>query len=147
MRNTGTAYVGKWGEYIVIAELLRRGYDVYAPLVDNQGIDCIIRRGDNDYVDLQIKARSKNCQLQNAGSFNGMKILKPREKYFFILYSERVRTYWIFPSTDLVAEAVENKEGKTKGKFSITLTGQKNKEPYPLPEYTKYENKFDLLRT
>ena len=133
MRNTGTAYVGKWGEYIVIAELLRRGYDVYTPLVDNQGIDCIIRRGDNDYVDLQIKARSKDCQLKNAGSFNGMKIPKPREKYFFLFYSERAKTYWIFPSTDLVAEANKNKGGKTKGKFSITLTGQKKRRTIPPP--------------
>ena len=53
-----TASFGKRQEYIAIAELLKRGHDVYMTLVDDQQIDCIIRRGDHDYIDLQIKARS-----------------------------------------------------------------------------------------
>lgn len=32
-------------EFGAIAELLRRGYDVYVTLVDDQGIDCIVRQG------------------------------------------------------------------------------------------------------
>jgi len=40
-----SASFGKRQEFIVIAELLRRGYDVYQTLVDDQQIDCIIRKG------------------------------------------------------------------------------------------------------
>lgn len=39
-----TASFGKRQEYVVIAELLRRGFDVYQTLVDDQGIDCVIRQ-------------------------------------------------------------------------------------------------------
>lgn len=39
-----TASFGKRQEYVVIAELLRPGLDVYATLVDDQGIDCVIRQ-------------------------------------------------------------------------------------------------------
>jgi hypothetical protein len=34
---------GKRQEYIAVAELLRRGYDVYMTLVDDQQIDCVVR--------------------------------------------------------------------------------------------------------
>ncbi|WP_229725834.1 hypothetical protein, partial [Calditerricola satsumensis] len=39
-----SASFGKRQEYVVIAELLRRGFDVYQTLVDDQGIDCVIRQ-------------------------------------------------------------------------------------------------------
>jgi len=41
-----------------MSELLKQGFDVYMTLVDDQGIDCIIRRNENCYIDVQIKARS-----------------------------------------------------------------------------------------
>jgi len=58
MRFRDSASFGKRQEYTVIAELLRRGFDVYATLVDDQGIDCIIRLNEKKYIDIQIKARS-----------------------------------------------------------------------------------------
>jgi len=30
-------------EYVVIGELLKRGFDVYKTLVDDQQIDCVLR--------------------------------------------------------------------------------------------------------
>ena len=146
MGNTGTAYLGKWGEYIAIAELLRRGFDVYIPLVDNQGIDCVIRHSDNDYVELQIKARSADCERENAGKFTRLKIPKPRENYFFIFYSEQAKTFWILPSTYLVAKARKNKTGDNKGTYNINLTGVKKGEAYALSKYSEYENNFEILR-
>ena len=142
------ASFGKRQEYIAVAELLRRGYDVYMPLVDDQQIDCIIRRGDHDYVDLQIKARSRDCKPANAGRF-ALDIPNPREKYFFLFYSESIKTYWIFPSNKLVTIFLPNKKGKNKGKYNVRLTGfRKNKGGvYARPEFRQYENNFGLLRT
>jgi hypothetical protein len=34
-------------EYVAVAELLPRGFDVYTTLVDDQQIDCIIRHEKN----------------------------------------------------------------------------------------------------
>ena len=70
-------------------------------LVDDQQIDCVIRRGDHDYIDLQIKAKSKKCKPGNAGIFAPLKIPNPRDKYFFLLYCERIDTYWTLPSSGM----------------------------------------------
>jgi hypothetical protein len=42
MSYRDTASFGKRQEFIVIAELLRRGFDVYLTLVDDQGISSVI---------------------------------------------------------------------------------------------------------
>ena len=145
------ASFGKQREYIAIAKLLELKFDVYTPLVDDQGIDCIIRRGDNDYVELQLKARSKTCRLEDAGRFSAMKIPEPRKNYFFLFYSaqaaqaEQTGIYWIFPSLKLVSEASKNKKGANAGKYSITLTRQKKGKVYPREEYSEYINNFELL--
>lgn len=44
MDHRSTASFGKRQEYIAVAELLRRGFDVYMTLVDDQQIDCVIRQ-------------------------------------------------------------------------------------------------------
>ena len=157
MENTGRtqgkyrhrASFGKRQEYIAIAELLRHDYDVYMTLVDDQQIDCVIRRGDHDYVDLQIKARSNDCQPTDAGRFAAMEIPNPREKYFFLFYCEQIDTYWIFPSTKLVELASQNKKGKNVGKYHINLTGCSKRKGgvYALPKFSEYQDNFELLRT
>ena len=141
------ASFGKRQEYIAIAELLRHGYDVYMPLVDDQQIDCVIRRDNHDYVDLQIKARSKDCQPKDAGRFAAMEILEPRKKYFFLFYCEQIDTYWIFPSINLVELASQNKQGKNVGKYHINLTGFKENKVYAFDKFCQYQNNFEILRT
>ena len=141
------ASYGKRREYIAIAELLQRGCDVYIPLVDDQGIDCIIRRDDHDYIELQIKAKSKNCRPGNAGTIAPLKIPNPRGNYYFLFYCEYVDTYWIFPSIDLVKKARMTKTGKNKGTYSINLTRQRKGEVYARKEYSEYEDNFELLMT
>ena len=56
MNHRSSASFGKRQEYVAIAELLRRGLDVYMTLVDDQQIDCIIRQekgGDLRYLNIQ----------------------------------------------------------------------------------------------
>lgn len=147
IRFRDRASFGKRQEFIVIAEMLRRGFDVYIPLVDDQQIDCILRRSANDYVDIQIKARSKDCLPYDAGRFAAMDIPNPRERYFFIFYSEQADSYWVFPSMKLVELASRNKKGTNVGKYHINLTGYSAKrgEVYPNPRFDEYKNKFELL--
>ena len=144
-----SASFGKRQEFIAVAELLRRGFDVYMTLVDDQQIDCIIRleddRGNLRYLDIQIKARSADCAQINAGRFAAMEIRRPRQNFYFIFYSEQANTYWIMPSLDLVQEANQNKEGKNKGKFSINFCNVTANRAKPRPRFRKFENNFDLL--
>jgi len=144
------ASFGKRQEFIAVSELLKRGFDVYIPLVDDQQIDCVIRKNVNGkpvYLDIQIKARSKDCKPSDAGRFAGMEIINPRKNYFFIFYSEQLDKYWVIPSQELVKIAYQNKKGKNVGKYHINLAGyrKKSKEVYPLPKFRKWENNFEVL--
>lgn len=143
-----SASFGKRQEYIAVAELLRRGYDVYMTLVDDQQIDCVVRQekdGRLRYLDIQIKARSKDAATKNAATFAAMEIRQPRENFFFIFYSEQANTYWIIPSLELIKEARRNKTGQNKGRYSISFTNLTKDSVKPRPRFKKYENAFHLL--
>lgn len=145
-RFRSSASFGKRQEYIAVAELLRRGHDVYMTLVDDQQIDCVIRQekdGQLRYLDIQIKARSFDAK--NPGLFAAMEVRSPRENFYYIFYSESANMYWIIPSLELIEEAHQNKEGKNRGKYSITFANAGSKKTNPRPRFAKYENAFELL--
>ncbi len=140
------ASFGKRQEYVAFAELLKRGFDVYSTLVDDQQIDCIIR-GPGDqlrYLDIQIKARSK--EAKNAGMFSALTIRSPRSNFFFMFYSEAADTYWIMPSLDIVEKANKTKTGKHIGIMSLNFTNTLvSGEVRPRPKWDFYKNNFDQL--
>jgi hypothetical protein len=142
------ASFGKRMEFVVIAELLRRGYDVYQTLVDDQGIDCVVRLEKDSapgYLDIQIKARSKDIDPAYAAFFAAMDIPNPRPNYFFIFYSEQVDTFWFVPSLDLAKIAIQNRTGKNKGKYSINFCRRQAGRAAPDPKFARYQNAFHLL--
>lgn len=150
-----TASFGKREEFIAMSELLKRGFDVYLTLVDDQGIDCIIRKANDDeepkYLDLQIKARSKDCKPYDAARFAAMTIHKPRKNYWFIFYSEQLDKYWVINSLELTKSGIasKNKRGKNTGKWHINLAkySKKTNTPSPNPRFDKFrdENGFAEL--
>lgn len=135
-----TASFGRRHEYIAAAELLRRGFDVYMTLVDDQGIDCVIRLDENHYIDVQIKARSRIAK--HPAFFAAMKF-KARQNLWFIFFTELTGHYWVMPSRDVARLSIRNKNGKHKGKYSLTVprldTGKKAKR------FGKYAMKQDLI--
>jgi hypothetical protein len=144
--HRSSASFGKRQEYVAIAELLRRGHDVYMTLVDDLQIDCVIRQekeGKLRYLDIQIKARSQDAK--NPGTFSAMEIRQPRKDFFYIFYSEQAKTYWIVPSLELIKEANQGKSGKNKGTYRIVFTNNLKKGASPRPRFKKYENAFHLL--
>ena len=54
-RLTSSIRKGALGELKVIADLLEKGYDVYAPVVDDNGIDFIVSNGTN-MRSIQVKS-------------------------------------------------------------------------------------------
>ncbi|NHB70424.1 hypothetical protein [Perlabentimonas gracilis] len=153
MTNNKNATYGKRQEYKAIAKLLELGFDVYTTLVDDKGIDCIIRIDSQRYMDVQIKARSiDNCMLKYRGFFPQISIPNPRENYFFVLFSEQVDSYWVIPSLDIVSMASsggynisEMKSGKNIGKYSVRILSNKG---IPLPQFERYKNErgFSFLK-
>lgn len=143
MSYRDSASFGKRQEYVVVAELLKRGLDVYMTLVDDQGIDCIIRIDEKNYIDIQIKARSKNAKQWN---FFAAMTIEPKNNYFFIFYLESNNSFWVIPSHDVVKYAVTNKTGKNAGKHSLTLPKSETSGKAKLFAKYKGDAGFELLR-
>jgi hypothetical protein len=131
----------------VIAEMLKRNYDVYLTLVDDQQIDCIVRLEREPfpvYIDIQIKARSKKAK--NPGTFAAMEIRKPRPNFYFIFCSEAAEEYWIMPSLEVAKLAARGKSGKAIGRYRLVFTNTNVKgEVRPRPKWEKWRHKFELL--
>ena len=143
MKYRDTASFGKRQEYSVVAELLKRGFDVYMTLVDDQGIDCIIRLNSERYLDIQIKARSKEVKQWN---FFAALSFEPRNNYYFIFYTEKNNTFWVIPSNDVVELGIKNKTGRNAGKISLSLPRTEEGDKAEKFEKYKNDNGFKLLR-
>lgn len=140
MTYRDSASFGKRQEFSVITELLKRGFDAYATLVDDKGIDCVIRITESRYLDIQIKASSKKAtQPYNFGGIP----TSPKENYFFIFYVEVADKFWLIPSMDFPQLfGKTTKEGKHKGKFNVIIP-QVNSKKYGL--FKKYEGENGIL--
>ena len=138
-----SAGFGKRMEYYIIGLMLKEGIDCYVPLVDDDGIDIVIRKQDGSFIEVQIKARSKDVTEGDAALFAAL-THEYRPNYFFVFYSERLETMWIMSSEEFLKECVTNKTGKNAGKRSIwfngkkksPITGQSNE--YAKPQFDKY---------
>jgi len=77
-----TQTTGKEGEFKVIGELLKRGFDVYLPVVDT-GTDCIVKTK-GGFKEIQIKTRAK---VSGRGRFHFIvKEFTPRPNFYVICY-------------------------------------------------------------
>jgi hypothetical protein len=132
-----SAGFGKRMEYWIIGKMIKEGLDVYVPLVDDMGIDCVVRRNDGSFIEVQIKARSKNVIEGDAALFAAL-THKERENYWFVFYSERMDMMWIMTSEEFIEKSNQNKNGKNVGKRSIWFNGKrKDKKTGKYAEYTK----------
>jgi hypothetical protein len=147
-----SAGFGKRMEHWIIGRMLKDGLDVYVPLVDDMGIDAVIRREDGSFIEVQIKARSNSVTFSACALFAAIEH-KQRDNYWFIFYSERLDCTWVMTSEQFIKESVTNKSGKNKGKHAIWFNGRKTdrktkeKSEYPKPRFDKYKvDSFQLLK-
>ncbi len=130
---------GKKGEYKVIGRLLDRGYPVYAPIVDIEGVDCILRNNKGKLIEVQVKSSGQDAKEPYKIVFKWDK--KSRRNYFFIFYIEKEDAYWIIPSEYLTGK--DNKEiyGPDKsGYCGIDFTVSNHRE-----WYKDFKNNWDIL--
>ena len=135
-----TAGFGKRIEYWIIGNMLKEGLDVYVPMVDDFGVDAVIRKSNGKFIEVQIKARSKDVVFGDAALFVSIPHDEVRKNYYFVFYSERMDSMWILSSKEFNKEAVRNKSGKNIGKRSIWFNGKKTKEniEHCKPQFEKY---------
>ena len=88
-----TQHRGKRGELIVFGELLRKGAELYTPLVDI-GVDAVVRGQKGDYLELQVKATEAEDQDRY---FNFS--WEPQQGRFFICVSlkDEPPSVWVLP--------------------------------------------------
>ena len=137
---TSLASFGKRIEHFLIGQMLKEGLDVYLPIVDDKGIDAVVRRPDGSYVEVQIKARSKSVREGDAALFAAIDH-EYRPNYWFVFYSERIGengTMWIMSSKEFIEESSQNKNGKNVGKRSIWFNGTKKGIEYVKKRYEKF---------
>ncbi len=125
---------GEYGEYLVIAELLKRGFDVYTTIVDDRGTDCVIRLNSKKYLDIQIKAKSKRAKQSR--TFAGMSV-KSRNNYYFIFYTEDDNSFWVIPSRKVVRLGSKNESGRNKGTITLNI---------PKKLKSRRSDKFDIFK-
>jgi hypothetical protein len=140
-----TAGFGRRMEYWIIGRMLKEGLDVYVPLVDDFGIDAIIRKKDNTFIEVQIKARSSDVIPGDAALFSAIVHPEVRSNYFFVFYSERMDSMWIMSSEEFDKVAVRNKTGNNIGKRGIWFNGKrKGKAGSVMTEH--HNPRFDAYR-
>lgn len=134
---------GKRMEYNLVGQMLMEGLDVYLPLVDDHGVDCVIKKEDGTFIEIQIKARSNEVTFGDAGLFAAITHdLTPN--FYFVFYSERLDSMWILSSEKFLQECVTNKTGKNAGKRSIWFNGKRTdnktgeKSEYCFERFDKY---------
>ena len=67
-----SAGFGKRVEYNLIGKMLMEGLDVYVPLVDDHGVDCVIKKEDGTFIEVQIKARSNEVKFGDGALFSAI---------------------------------------------------------------------------
>jgi hypothetical protein len=132
-----SAGFGKRIEFYIIGKMLKEGLDVYIPLVDDFGIDAVIRKPDGTFIEVQIKARSEDISADHAALFAAI-THEPRKNYYFVFYSAILDTMWIMTSEEFLNESNMNKNGKNKDKHTIWLNGRKEGKARPKPKFDKY---------
>ena len=141
------AAFGKRIEYYIIGLMLKEGLDVYMPLVDDDAIDAVIKKPNGSFVEVQIKARSKDVMFGDAALFAALKH-EYRPNYWFVFYSERMDKTWILSSKEFIKESNQNKRGKNIGMRSIWFNGKNTNEQkeHVKPQFEKYlANNFNRI--
>ena len=119
-----SAGFGKRMEYNLIGKMLMEGLDVYLPLVDDHGVDCVIKKEDGTFIEIQIKARSNEVIDGDAALFSAI-THEPTKSFYFVFFSERMNMMWILSSEEFLDECITNTSGKNKGKRSIWFNGNR----------------------
>ena len=96
---------GKRAEFLAFGELVKRGADIYLPVIDT-GIDAIIRKQDGTYLQIQVKSTKAPGM---AGWFNVYDLDQYKGKRLFIIcvdLSKEPPETWILPSEVFQKHAV-----------------------------------------
>ena len=125
--------VGKGGELAVIGKLLDENMNVFQPLIDVEGIDCVVRRRDGQYTEIQIKTRSPTVKYHYNYIVHN---LKPRPNFYIVCHVKGTDEYFVLPSKVF---AQESTKVAARNAYILRLAGSRK------DRLRKYLNKFSQL--
>ncbi len=108
MSTQDTTRFGKRIELQIENELLDQGYDVYLPMMDDHGVDCVVKKSDGAFIQIQIKGRSEG----KPGNFHVDDHENPIDDFYFIFYSEGLKKTWLFSSKEFCDNTKPTVSGK-----------------------------------
>jgi hypothetical protein len=93
--DIGTSAQGKRWEFFTFGKLLEKGYSVFIPAVDNEGIDCLVDVGHGHYKEIQVKSSAR-------GTFS-IRNFEARDSYYIVCvkagpHSQQPEDVWVVPS-------------------------------------------------
>jgi hypothetical protein len=139
--------VGRYGEYFIEMEFTLLGFDVYGTEADDKCIDLVVRRGVNQFYDVQVKTvRSDNYVFFPKRTFD----LRPTLLAALVLLRQgKPPEPYLIPAlawlnlNDLLRS--RDDEGKTsKPEWGVTLTG---KSRPLLDEFQRMKTTTAAMRT
>ena len=117
--------LGRFAEYHVTMALVRAGLDVYAPAIDDRGIDLVARLGPGRYLEVQVKAtRGFNYVFLRKSVFP----IDPVRHLAYVLFTGETAptvylipsTAWLVPNSLFVSRDYEGK--KSAPEYGLTVT-------------------------
>lgn len=142
---------GKIGELIAIRKLTELGFDVYDNIVDDRGIDLVLRnekRGDVNHKDLQIKFSKFYDKFDLYWFGMSKSTFSPSEKLYVLFVLDENRIF-VIPSLELF-RILKNVRTDKKGNWKITIALKDNwvikRRKKADVSIEKYLNNFSQLR-
>jgi hypothetical protein len=116
-KERSTQNKGKAVEHLFFSMLLKKGYNIYTPLVDAQGVDAIVQLPNGKYIEIQIKSREPDAK--KSYNFANISYIPNRPNYWFafLTWKDDIHTWWLLNGKDFETHACL----ETKGTWSITL--------------------------
>ena len=91
-----SAITGKKGEYDIITKLMSEGFIVYTPVLDMDGVDCVVKNKHGRLIEIQIKTRTKGEGFNK--DFIIKREFKPHKDFFICCYLIDSDEFWFIPS-------------------------------------------------
>jgi hypothetical protein len=134
--SNASSRFGKYVEHYIISLMLKEGLDVYLPVIDNNGVDMVVKRPDGQFAEVQIKARSKGAKCP--AFFPDVKYEGPKSHFWFIFYVARFDSILLLSSKEFYAASGGEKLGIKENLRQIRFDGKFEGEPCIQSKYQKY---------
>jgi hypothetical protein len=127
---------GKHVEHFVISSMLKEGLDVYLPVMDNNGVDMVVKRPDGHFAEVQIKARSKEAKIP--AFFPKVQHHLPKPRFWYVFYVARFEAILLLSSLEFHLLTAVSPPQRKRPFRQIRFDGRTKGVPCIQSKYQKY---------